>query len=186
MKSKDVKKFLKKMTVSLAVVMVSSLAVPAAHGVQAMEEEVQERDETGTTGEQGGSDELGPDEVKEDTVQADEITGNGEGETPSLELSGNDDNGEKPEIKNQVKVEEETDSEEKTESEGTEEGEQPEEEYRYRKVMHSEKDGKRTNEKIEPNPKPGDPEPMYIGKRVRHDKKHNFEPKPLPWKYPKK
>lgn len=65
-------------------------------------------------------------------------------------------------------------------------GKQPEEEYRYRKVMHSEKDGKRTNEKIEPNPKPGDPEPMYIGKRVRHDKKHNFEPKPLPWKYPKK
>lgn len=65
-------------------------------------------------------------------------------------------------------------------------GEQPKDEYRYRKVMHSEKDGKRTNEKIEPNPKPGDPDPMYIGKRVRHDKKLNFEPRPLPWKYPKK
>lgn len=65
-------------------------------------------------------------------------------------------------------------------------GEQPKDEYRYRKVMHSEKDCKRTNEKIEPNPKPGDPDPMYIGKRVRHDKKLNFEPRPLPWKYPKK
>lgn len=64
-------------------------------------------------------------------------------------------------------------------------GEQPIEEYKYRKVMHSEKDGKRTNEKVYPNPRPGDSEPMYIGKRVRHDFKKNFEPKPLPWKYPK-
>ncbi len=60
------------------------------------------------------------------------------------------------------------------------------EEYRYRKVMHSEKDGERNNEKVYPNPNPSDPDPMYIGKRVRHDEKNKFEPRPLPWKYPKK
>ena len=59
-------------------------------------------------------------------------------------------------------------------------------EYNYRKVMHSEKDGKRSNEKVFPNPDPSDKEPMYIGKRVRHDKKTNFENKILPWKYPNK
>lgn len=59
-------------------------------------------------------------------------------------------------------------------------------EYKYRKVMHSEKDGKRTNERVYPNPDPKDKKPMYIGKRVRHDKKRNFEDRPLPWKYPKK
>ena len=58
-------------------------------------------------------------------------------------------------------------------------------EYKYRKVMHSEKDGKRTNEKVYPNPNKSDPKPMYIGKRVRHDKKKYFGDKPLPWKYPK-
>lgn len=65
-------------------------------------------------------------------------------------------------------------------------GEQPIDEYKYRKVMHSEKDGKRNNEKVFPNPDKRDKKPMYIGKRVRHDKKQNFEPKPLPWKYPTK
>ena len=59
-------------------------------------------------------------------------------------------------------------------------------EYKYRKVMHSEKDGKRTNERVYPNPNPKDKKPMYIGKRVRHDKKRNFEDKPLSWNYPKK
>lgn len=63
-------------------------------------------------------------------------------------------------------------------------GEQPIEEYRYRKVMHSPKDGSRNNEKVVPNPNARDPNPMYIGKRVRHDKKKNFEANPLPWKYP--
>ena len=58
-------------------------------------------------------------------------------------------------------------------------------EYRYRKVMHGEKDGARNNEKVYPNPNPKDPKPMYIGKRVRHDEKKNFENLPLPWKYPK-
>jgi len=64
--------------------------------------------------------------------------------------------------------------------------ERSQDEYNYRKVMHSEKDGKRRNEKIYPNPNPRDKKPMYIGKRVRHDKKEYFESKPLPWKYSKK
>ena len=65
-------------------------------------------------------------------------------------------------------------------------GEYTYDEYNYRKVMHSEKDGKRTNEKVYPNPDPRDKEPMYIVKRIRHDKKNNFESKPLPWIYPGK
>lgn len=60
------------------------------------------------------------------------------------------------------------------------------EEYRYRKVMHGDKEGGRTNETVTPNPNPNDPEPMRIAKRVRHDDKENFDPQPLPWKYPKK
>ena len=59
-------------------------------------------------------------------------------------------------------------------------------EYNYRKVMHSEKDGKRRNEKVFPNPDPKDKNPMYIGKRERHDLKGNFEKQILPWKYPNK
>ena len=65
-------------------------------------------------------------------------------------------------------------------------GEQPVDEYRYRKVMHSEKDGRHVNEKVDPNPNPKDNRPMYIGKRVRHDKKKNFSNNSLPWKYPNK
>lgn len=60
------------------------------------------------------------------------------------------------------------------------------EEYRYRKVMHGETEGGRTNETVTPNPNPNDPKPMRIAKRVRHDEKKNFGNKPLPWKYPKK
>lgn len=60
------------------------------------------------------------------------------------------------------------------------------EEYRYRKVMHGDKEGGRTNETVYPNPDPDDPDPMRIAKRVRHDDKENFEEKPLPWVYPKK
>lgn len=60
------------------------------------------------------------------------------------------------------------------------------EEYRYRKVMHGAKDGKRTNECVVPNPNPKDPNPMYIGKRIRHDRKQAFEEKPLSWIYPMK
>ena len=60
-------------------------------------------------------------------------------------------------------------------------------EYRYRKVMHRDRDGRHLNEKVEPNPDPTDNSPMYIANRVRHDEKDNFENKPLPWKYsPKK
>lgn len=65
-------------------------------------------------------------------------------------------------------------------------GEQPVEEYRFRKVMHSEKDGGRNNEIIYPNPNRRDKEPMCISKRVKHDKKTTFEDKPLPWRYPRK
>lgn len=64
-------------------------------------------------------------------------------------------------------------------------GEHSPEEYKYRKVMHGEKDGNRTNERVYPNPDKMDSRPMYIGKRVRHDKKMNFEDYPLPWKYKK-
>ncbi|MCD7728681.1 MAG: hypothetical protein LUI60_02050 [Clostridia bacterium] len=56
-------------------------------------------------------------------------------------------------------------------------------EYRYRKVMHSERDGRHLNEKVFPNPNPNDKEPMYIAKRVRHDDKDNFSNNPLSWKY---
>ena len=59
-------------------------------------------------------------------------------------------------------------------------------EYRYRKVSHSEKDGRHCNEVVYPNPDPKDKESMYIAKRIRHDNKENFEPKPLPWNYLKK
>ena len=59
-------------------------------------------------------------------------------------------------------------------------------EYRYRKVTHSEREGRHLNERIFPNPNPKDPDPMYIGKRVKHDNKENFNNTPLPWKYPKK
>lgn len=64
-------------------------------------------------------------------------------------------------------------------------GEQPIDEYRFRKVTHSEKEAGFKNEKVYPNPNPQDKKPMYIGKRVRHDKKINFGKK-YPWVYKKK
>jgi hypothetical protein len=60
------------------------------------------------------------------------------------------------------------------------------EEYRYRKVMHGDKEGGRNNEIVYPNPDPNDPEPMKIARRVRHEEKENFELRPLNWKYPDK
>ncbi len=63
--------------------------------------------------------------------------------------------------------------------------ERSKEEFNYRKVMHSERDGNRKNEKVYPNPNPKDNRPMYIGKRIRHDKKNKFDGV-LPWKYPSK
>ena len=64
--------------------------------------------------------------------------------------------------------------------------EKNEEEYQYRKVMHGEKDGRHNNEPVVPNPKTGDTEPMYIGKRKRFDLKKFFSLKPYNWKYNKK
>ena len=65
-------------------------------------------------------------------------------------------------------------------------GEKSQEEYNYRKVSHSERDGRHLNEKVEPNPNPQDKRPMYIGKRIRHDKKANFSKWIYPWLYKKK
>lgn len=56
-------------------------------------------------------------------------------------------------------------------------------EYKFRKVTHSEKEGNRKNEKVYPNPNPKDKRPMFIGKRVRHDKKKFFGSLILPWIY---
>lgn len=63
-------------------------------------------------------------------------------------------------------------------------GEHTLDEYKYRKVMHNQRDGKRLNEEISPNPNPKDLQPMYISKRVRHDKKRFFGIR-LSWKYKK-
>ena len=63
--------------------------------------------------------------------------------------------------------------------------ERTEKEYNYRKVMHSEKDGRHLNEKVYPNPDKRDKKPMYISKRVKHDKKVYFSKSKLQWKYPK-
>ena len=60
------------------------------------------------------------------------------------------------------------------------------EEYDFRKVTHAERDGRHLNEKVDPNPNPADPKPMYIAKRIRHDKKANFSKNKYPWKMPKK
>lgn len=64
-------------------------------------------------------------------------------------------------------------------------GELTPDEYKYRKVTHSEREGRHLNEKIQPNPDPTDERPMYIVKRQRHDKKKYFG-KILPWRLPKK
>lgn len=58
-------------------------------------------------------------------------------------------------------------------------------EYTYRKVSHSERDGRHLNEKVYPNPNPLDKKPMYIAKRQRHDLKSNFSTWQYPWKYKK-
>lgn len=56
-------------------------------------------------------------------------------------------------------------------------------EYNYRKVTHSERDGRHLNEKVYPNPNINDSQPMYIVKRNRHDKKSNFSTWKYPWRY---
>lgn len=59
-------------------------------------------------------------------------------------------------------------------------------EYNYRKVTHSERDGRHLNEKVIPNPNHRDERPMYIVKRIRHDKKNTFSNWKYSWKYEKK
>lgn len=59
-------------------------------------------------------------------------------------------------------------------------------EYLFRKVTHSEKDGRHLNEKVFPNPDKSDNRPMYIVRRTRHDYKNNFSSWKYPWKYKKK
>ena len=58
-----------------------------------------------------------------------------------------------------------------------------EKEYLYRKVTSSPKDGRHLNDKIEPNPDKRRKTPMYIARRVRHDKKKYFATSVLPWKW---
>ena len=69
---------------------------------------------------------------------------------------------------------------------GEQKNEKNKEEWNYRKVTHSYKDGRHLNEKVFPNPNPKDKKPMYIVKRVRHDEKKYFDSKPYNWKYLKK
>ena len=64
-------------------------------------------------------------------------------------------------------------------------GEHSVSEYKYRKVTHSDRDGRHLNERVYPNPDPRDNRPMYIVKRVRHDSKRNFSMWKYPWKYKK-
>lgn len=65
-------------------------------------------------------------------------------------------------------------------------GEFSDSEYVFRKVMHSDRDGRHLNEQVLPNPNPKDKKPMYIAKRKRHDVMINFGDKPYPWIYEKK
>lgn len=55
-------------------------------------------------------------------------------------------------------------------------------EWNYKKVMHSNKDGRHLNDTIVPNPNPLDPKPMHITKRTRHDKKEHFSNWRYKWK----
>lgn len=69
---------------------------------------------------------------------------------------------------------------------GEQKAENNREEWRYRKVMHAERDGRHFNEVVTPNPNKNDPRPMHIARRVRHDDKENFSKWKYPWQYPKK
>lgn len=64
-------------------------------------------------------------------------------------------------------------------------GEHSKEEWKYRKVTHSEREGRHINEKVFPNPDPKDKRPMFIVKRTRHDSKEHFSKWKYPWKYKK-
>ena len=69
--------------------------------------------------------------------------------------------------------------------EGKNEKAKYENEYNYRKVMHSFRDGRHLNEMVFPNPDPKDKKPMYIAKRIRHDEKKYFGQR-MSMKYTKK
>jgi hypothetical protein len=62
----------------------------------------------------------------------------------------------------------------------------PTDEYNYRKVTSSEREGRRPNEKVEPNPDKTKSTPMFIVKRTKHDRKKNFSADVFPWDYPPK
>lgn len=64
-------------------------------------------------------------------------------------------------------------------------GEYSSDEWNYRKVTHSDKDGRHLNQKYYPNPNPLDSKPMYVAKRVRHDDKVNFSKWRYKWKIKK-
>ena len=64
-------------------------------------------------------------------------------------------------------------------------GEYSSNEWKYRKVMHGNRDGRHLNETIYPNPNPLDKEPMNVAKRVRHDRKANFSTWRYNWKIKK-
>ncbi len=55
-------------------------------------------------------------------------------------------------------------------------------EWNYKKVMHSQRDGRHLNDTIIPNPNSLDKEPMHVTKRIRHDQKHNFSNWRYKWK----
>jgi hypothetical protein len=59
----------------------------------------------------------------------------------------------------------------------------PTDEYNYRKVTSAERDGKKLNEKVEPNPDKTKSTPMYIVKRIKHDAKKHFSSDIFPWAY---
>lgn len=61
-------------------------------------------------------------------------------------------------------------------------GEHSLDEWNYKKVMHSDRDGRHLNDTIFPNPNPLDSEPMHVTKRTRHDKKVNFSNWRYKWK----
>lgn len=67
---------------------------------------------------------------------------------------------------------------------GEQKDEKEREEYVFRKVTSSPKEGRHNNEKVEPNPDTSKSTPMYIVRRKRHDLKTRFGKK-YPWKYPK-
>ena len=58
--------------------------------------------------------------------------------------------------------------------------------YLFRRTSHQKSVARKKGyEEVNPNPNPRDPDPMFIEKRKRVDKKSNFYPRPYSWKYKK-